>query len=307
MEYSAHTVSYRKECRYASSLDISIKSFDFNEEGKELKKLIRKTLNWLGYDLVRHVPVLDGNLNLNENLGYDLEEEAVESILVIKNHTMLSKRRLVTLYQQAVYCEKSNIPGAFVECGVWKGGAVGLMALANKKHSGQLRHIHLFDAFQEICEPDAAVDGKRAVDEVRQFTGKADRVSGRLSPLKGIYDHMGGPGTLEECRKLLETTINYNEHYLHYHQGWFQDTLPMVHETIGDIAILRLDGDWYASTKVCLAFLFDKVVVGGVVIIDDYGTYEGCKKAVDEYLAQHSLSVFLSNIDSTGRYFIKTA
>ena len=74
---------------------------------------------------------------------------------------------------------------------------------------------------------------------------------------------------------------------------------------IGPIAILRLDGDWYASTKICLEHLYDQVVSGGFVIVDDYGTYEGCRKAVDEFLAARGLHVFLSHVDPDCRYWIK--
>jgi hypothetical protein len=211
----------------------------------------------------------------------------------------------VTLYQQVAYCERYKVPGAFVECGVWKGGAAGMMALANLQTGSVRRQLHLFDAFQEICEPDSAVDGDRALKEVQQLTGKSGQDKGTLQPLTGIYDFMGGPGTLEENRKLLESTIGYPAESLHYHEGWFQETLPVVHETIGPIAILRLDGDWYASTKVCLEYLFDKVVRGGIVIIDDYGTYEGCRRAVDEFMEREGVQAYLGSIDSDCRYFVK--
>jgi hypothetical protein len=202
------------------------------------------------------------------------------------------------------YCENFGIPGAFVECGVWKGGAMGMMALANLRRGKSRRHLHLFDAFQEICEPDAAVDGERALREVLEFTGRSGHDKGELRPLTGIYDSFGGPGSLDENKSFMNTIIGYPEEFSHYHVGWFQDTLPADHDKIGPIAILRLDGDWYASTKVCLDYLFDKVVKGGVVIIDDYGSYEGCRKAVDEFLEARQQPYYLHTIDSTGRYLI---
>ena len=147
------------------------------------------------------------------------------------------------------------------------------MALVNLNKGAKRSHLHLFDAFLEICEPDASLDGERAIREVRAFTGKSGLDKGRLVAVSGIYDNMGGPGTLDENCLLLENTIGYLEKFIHYHVGWFQNNLPADHDDIGLIAILRLDGDWYASTKICLDYLFDKVVKGGVVIIDDYGTY----------------------------------
>jgi O-methyltransferase len=269
-----------------------------------MKKIIKKLFNLSGLDIVKHRPALEANMNLAEHLGFELEDEAMDCVRIVKNNTMLSKRRLVTLYQQAAYCEQCHIPGSFVECGVWKGGAMGVMALANLRKGAERRRLHLFDAFTEICEPDAAVDGERAVREVRSLTGRRGCARGKLEPLTGIYDSMGGPGTLEENKELLEKAIHYPPDFIDYHVGWFQDTIPAVCESIGPIAILRLDGDWYASTKVCLEHLFDKVVKGGIVIIDDYGTYEGCRKAVDEFIVSRKLSVYLNNIDDTGRYII---
>ncbi len=270
-----------------------------------MKYFLTRLVNLIGFDITKHRPLREANLNIDEHLGYELEAEATECVHVVKNNTMLSKRRLVTLFQQAVYCEQHEIPGSFVECGVWKGGATGVMALANLRQGKQRRHLHLFDAFQEICEPDAAVDGERALREVREFTGKSGHDKGKLHPMRGIYDSFGGPGTLEENQHLLEKTIGYPREFIHYHVGWFQNTIPADHQNIGSIAILRLDGDWYASTKVCLEYLYEKVVIGGVVIIDDYGTYEGCRRAVDEFMKLKQIQAYLAPIDSDCRFFLK--
>lgn len=272
---------------------------------RQIKKLLTKIFNIFGFDIIRHRARRDANLNIEEHLGFELEADATECIRIVKDNTMLSKRRLVTLYQQVAYCEENNISGDFVECGVWKGGAAGLMALANLRNASQRRHLHLFDAFQEICEPDAAIDGERALREVREFTGRDSHNQGKLQALSGIYDSLGGPGTLEENRQLLEKLIGYPKEFIHYHVGWFQHTLPADHQEIKQIAILRLDGDWYASTKVCLEYLFDKVVKGGVIIIDDYGTYEGCRRAVDEFMKLHQIQAYLAPIDSDCRFFVK--
>ena len=135
-----------------------------------IKHVLRKIVHAFGFDIVRLVPPLERNLGINERLGYELEEEATECILIVQNNTMLSKRRLVTLYQQVAYCERYQVPGAFVECGVWKGGAAGMMALASQQTGSAQRHIHMFDAYQEICEPDARFDGEKALKEAQQIS-----------------------------------------------------------------------------------------------------------------------------------------
>jgi len=268
-----------------------------------LRKIINTGLRPLGYELLRRREPSLGTPDAHL-LGWDLEAQARELIPSVADFTMVPVQRLINLYQQVMHCEQAGIAGSFVECGVWKGGSVALMALANLKSGKERRHLHLFDAFQEICEPDEAVDGARAVREVRQWA-PGGGVQGKLVPLKGMYNSFGGPGTLEGNRELLETAIGYDPEFIHYHVGWFQDTVKDAAHSVGPIAILRLDGDWYASTKVCLEHLYNQVVSGGFLIVDDYGTYEGCKKAVDEFLAGRNFHPFLSHVDSDCRYWIK--
>jgi hypothetical protein len=239
------------------------------------------------------------------NLGYPLEGEANECIKKIRAYTMLPYLRLLVLYQQAVFCEKHQIKGSFVECGVWKGGAVGLMALVNSRYGRERRTIHLFDAFDDICQPDASVDGEEAIQSVKRLAGADTETRGELKPIKGIYDSFGGCGSLEENKRLLEEIVGYDSEYLRYHKGWFQDTLPQSASEIEDISILRLDGDWYASIKVCLDYLYSKVVKGGFVIVDDYGYLDGCRKAVDEFLEKNNITVYLNCVDSGCVYWIK--
>ena len=275
-----------------------------------MQHLIKRAINSLGFDIKR----LDKRcgtkgpsfcFDYGHKLGYDFEGEADTLIQKIRLNTMLPYVNLLTLYEQAVFCEKNKIPGSFIECGVWKGGAVGLLALANLKYGKERRHIHLFDVFDDICEPDANIDGQRAIKDARTYAGKDTGTAGKLKPLRGFYDNFGGRGTIEENRDLLERIIGYPPHYLSYHKGWFQDTLPKDSDDIDAIAILRLDGDWYASTKICLEYLYDKVVPGGFIIIDDYGCYEGCKKAVDSFIEERGLAIFLNYSDPSCRYWIK--
>lgn len=105
--------------------------------------------------------------------------------------------------------------------------------------------------------------------------------------------------------KLNRKLIGYPPDKVFYHKGWFQNTVPADKQNIKSIAILRLDGDWYDSTKVCIENLYDKVVPGGFVIFDDYGLYEGCKKAVDEFFESRKESHFLNYTTRACRYFRK--
>ena len=254
-----------------------------------LKRLAKNLLSRAGYEIsARPRPI------------YGTRDAFDRDLAIVRGNTMLPEPRLLSLYDQVVFCEQNDIEGAFVECGVWKGGAVGLMALAASAPGS--RALHLFDAFTDICEPDPAVDGAKAVAE-------ASRVAvpeGRLQPMEGIYDSIGGHGTLEECRALIEQRIGYPADRVHYHVGWFQDTMPRSAKSIGPVAILRIDGDWYASTKVCLDHLVDLVAPGGFVIIDDYGCIPACKKAVEDYRSAHGIVEPVVTIDWSGVYWRRT-
>ena len=118
-----------------------------------MKKIINNGLRKLGYEIrkIQENENISFYNDIDRNIGYEFEKEANKAIKIVRKHTMLPYVNLVTLYEQVLYCEKRNIEGDFVECGVWKGGAVGLMALANLKYGTKRRKIHLFDAFEEIC------------------------------------------------------------------------------------------------------------------------------------------------------------
>lgn len=260
-----------------------------------VKSVIQKILGDFGYEVRKKAAPVDSI----EIPTFEFDREVERQIAVIRGHTMLPFARLQSLYEQVIYCETNGIAGSFVECGTWKGGAIGLMAMANLKYGCERRHLHLFDSFAGIPEPDETIDGSLAIQEV-QAVGGGTR--GNLAPVSGLYESVG---TLQVNRDLLEQTIGYAPSHLHYHPGWFQETLPRDASQMGPIAILRLDGDWYASTKICLDHFFAKVVNGGFVIIDDYGRYEGCRKAVDEFMERENINAFLHRIDSEGRYLIK--
>jgi len=229
------------------------------------------------------------------------EGELLTLLSRVRPYTMLSDERLVCVYDQVVHAETSGIEGSFVECGAWRGGCAGLMALANLAHGVERRQIHLFDSFSGIPEPDASVDGPRAILEARRF-GVEPR--GRLVSQPQFYRNMGRQtGSLSDCRHLLEALVGYPAGFISYHQGFFEETVPAVAGQTAPIALLHLDGDWYSSTKVCLDHLYDLMVPGGLVTVDDYGAYEGCRKAVDAFLQERGLRPFMHRVDREVRVF----
>jgi hypothetical protein len=263
-----------------------------------IQRIVSRITGLFGYQLEKSgqkAPYLD----------YDYGAEAHTAIEICKSNSMMPHVNLATLYEQAVYCEKSEIPGDYVECGVWKGGAVGMMAAANLKHGKSRRKLHLFDSFDDICEPDPEKDGKFAVEDMKRLTNPSFNPTGKVEAIKGVYDQFGGHGTIDACNELLVEKVHYPKENIIYHKGWFQDTLKLDASQIDQIAILRLDGDWYDSVKICLEYLYPKVSKGGMIVIDDYGYYEGCTKAVDEYLKENKIKTFLSYSRFGCRYFVK--
>lgn len=193
----------------------------------------------------------------------------------------------VFAFENAVeYVIKNDIAGDIVECGVWKGGSMMAAALT-LLNLGVKRRLYLFDTFAGMTKP-TAVD--------RDFEG----TSAFQLLEAGELEVNNVP--LEEVKTNLRST-GYDENLINYIKGPVEETLPdKAPETI---AILRLDTDWYESTRHELEHLFPRVSSGGVVIIDDYGHFEGARRAVDEFIGATKLPLLLNRIDYTARICVK--
>jgi hypothetical protein len=197
------------------------------------------------------------------------------------------------LWNLCEYISLEDLQGDFVECGVWKGGSAGLMGLALKKFDpDKKRNLLLFDSFEGMPQP-CLQDG----DAAAQYSGGVN--AGELTSVHQCE------ASLEEVRHFLIDQLQLESARVIFHQGWFQETLPKLGQEPGKIVLLRLDGDWYESTKICLDTLYDRVVMGGVIILDDYYCWEGCKKATDEFLTKRSIVAQLKRIDVDSCYWIK--
>jgi hypothetical protein len=207
----------------------------------------------------------------------------LQAVHFVQPYTMVGFERLMNAYDLARRAEEKRLPGAIVECGVFKGGSAAVMTMAASPE----RKIWLFDSFEGLPEP-TAEDGEKAVE----YSGH--RTSGALEPIGQCV------GPLDVVKELFFDKMHVDPARVEIRKGWFQETLPTARHELGPIAVLRLDGDWYDSTKVCLENLYGLVVSGGFVIIDDYGYWEGCRRAVDEFLAARQLSVTLNVVDDSG-------
>ena len=207
--------------------------------------------------------------------------------------TMTSTERLYALYAACNHVVDAGLPGAFVECGVWRGGSAMMMALCLKDRGIIDRDIFLFDTFEGMPVPEG-VDRSFAGEDARG-TFEATRTGDDAS------DWCYSP--LDEVKRNMLST-GYPADRIHLVKGKVEDTLPGGFPG-STIALLRLDTDWYASTRHELIHLYPKLVEGGVLIIDDFGHWEGAKKAVIEYFDEHRPGILLNRLDSTGRIGVK--
>jgi hypothetical protein len=240
-----------------------------------------------------HHDLLSSRGNLSDDLPADFSPSEREDINAVRPYTMTSPERLVCLSRGIDHLVTQQIAGDIVECGVWKGGSMLLIARKLARMGDTGRDLFLFDTFEGMSEPTgedvSAVDHTRAGDLLEV----ADRTEG---------DNVWCYSPIDEVRSNLQKSA-YPMDKMHFIKGKVEETLP--EPSIGPIALLRLDTDWYESTRHELETLYDKLVPGGLLIIDDYGHWSGSRKAVDEFIAIRKLPIFLHRIDYTGRMAIK--
>ncbi|MFD3487862.1 TylF/MycF/NovP-related O-methyltransferase [Streptomyces sp. NPDC058665] len=222
-------------------------------------------------------------------LPADYDDEAKSIIRAVKPYTMTSPERLNAFILATRHVVRHNIPGDIVECGVWRGGSMQACAKTLLSLGETDRGLHLFDTFEGMPPPtaeDLRRDGKSA-EELLAAQGK-DRPIWAIASLEDVQ-----AGFAE---------LPYPGERVHYVQGMVEDTVPQ--QAPEQISILRLDTDWYASTKHELEFLYPRLVSGGVLLIDDYGYWQGSRQAVDEFLEKTGERLLMLRMDE-GRIAVK--
>jgi O-methyltransferase len=256
---------------------------------RTLKRIIRRVLHHAGYDVIPYSPRAVGpppTPEVMEAKFHELRKQAAP-------YTMTSVERMYALYKSVEYIVHNRVPGDFVECGVWKGGSAMLIALVLRDLGATDRRIFLYDTFEGMSEP----------------TGVDRSITGEFAPATWPQTMTGEVSSwcyagLEEVMTNLSST-GYPRELLHFVQGKVEDTVPAT--LPGPVALLRLDTDWYESTYHELQHLFPLICRGGVLIIDDYGYWQGAKKAVDDYFRDAGTRPLLVRLDSTGRLAVKMA
>lgn len=251
-----------------------------------LSRRAHKALRSVGLDLIR-VPK-DPLARLVEHY----EASVVDTIRAVAPYSLTSPERLAALCEATRYVVQAGIPGDIVECGVWRGGSMMAVARTLLESGDTSRKLYLYDTFAGMPPPgekDVTHAGTAAGD-LMQGADKDDPSSiWCRAPLEGVRTALFGVG--------------YPRDKIYFVQGKVEDTIPQT--TPEHISLLRLDTDWYESTRHELIHLFPRLRAGGVMIIDDYGHWKGARQAVDEYLAGSKARVLLNRIDYTGRIAVK--
>jgi O-methyltransferase len=251
-----------------------------------MKQILKKIINRAGFDLVRLKPRIEPAFDAAIP-DFSNEEKAI--IAKARSYTMTSVERLATLLNAVTYVAKNNIPGDIVECGVWRGGSMMVTALTLLAHGDQSRSLYLYDTFEGMSSPtkrDKSLDGVSAEQQLNQQPRGT-----------GIWCY----ASLEDVRANLLST-GYPADKIHLIKGKVEDTIPSIIPP--HLSLLRLDTDWYESTKHELTHLFPLLDAKGIMIIDDYGHWQGARTAVDEYFREQNRSVYLHRIDYTGRILV---
>jgi O-methyltransferase len=252
----------------------------------DLRDVVRRFLRKKGSDIAWH---------LAQRAAYppDFSLDQIELCSSVRPYTMTSPERIVALAEAVETTERNQVPGAYVECGVWRGGSSMVMAHVLRRLGNPTRELYLFDTFAGMVEP-TAHDRKRGGKSAGMILKRTERRAGR-----NVWCIAG----LADVRQNLAST-GYPIEQVRFVEGKVEDTIPA--QAPEQIALLRLDTDWYASTRHELEQLYPRLSPGGIVIIDDYGHWEGARKAVDEYLAGLPSRPHLFRLDYTGRGLVKS-
>ena len=223
----------------------------------------------------------DGAVSLdNKPFRRDVREDG--SDWPARAHTMIGVKRLENIRYCAEEVFKAEVPGDFMETGVWRGGATIFMRALLAAYQRTDKRVWVADSFAGLPPPDPGAFPADRGDQHHTHPELA-------SSLQTVKDNFARYGLLDDQVVFL--------------QGWFRDTLPGC--GVEQLSVLRLDGDMYESTIVALDALYPRLAPGGFLIVDDYGAVPACRQAVHDYRAKHGIAEEIVRIDWAGVYWRK--
>lgn len=247
-----------------------------------IEKVIRRLASRVGYDVRRREA---------PRPPPDLEPEFLALYEACKPYTRTSVERMYALHQATQYIVRAGVPGAVVECGVWRGGSAMIAAMTLAASHDRARELWLYDTYEGMSEPGELDRDWRGISAAELMK------KGEANKETSVWCY----SSLDEVRANMQRT-GYPSERLRFVKGKVEDSLPG--EAPAQIALLRLDTDFYESTYHELTHLYPRLAPGGVLIIDDYGHWAGARKATDQYFTQLGKPLLLQRIDYTGRMAI---
>lgn len=256
-----------------------------------MKRLLQKTANAFGYHIGRdHKSIMRSQTPVEIS---DVEREIIEDVMS-NGLTLVSYERLWATLLACKYVVDRNIEGDFVECGVWRGGNA-IVAARFFQINGIDKKVWCFDTFEGMTPPTAADvthTGRPAIDDFVRSSKGSHSTWGYVA-LEEVQENF--------AKRDLLTGVNFVKGDVLVTLSQHREALPP------QISVLRLDTDWYESTKKELEILYPLLSVGGVILIDDYGAWSGSRQAVDEYFEKHQNRPLLHRTDFDGRSGVKLA
>jgi hypothetical protein len=246
--------------------------------------MLHKILRSLGYKLSKTA----------DEVYHTIQDDTFQKLYApCKPYTLTSAERMYGLYKAVAYIAQNNIPGCLVECGAWRGGSAMMMANTLLHFGIKDRKIYLYDTYGGMSAPteeDKDIKGGKAADLLQQQD---------IQVANSVWCY----ASIEDVRANMALT-GYPSENIIYVKGMVEDTLP-AQSPAENMALLRLDTDWYASTLHELNYLYPMLNKEGVLVIDDYGHWQGCRKAVDAYF--EGKKILFHRVDYTGVVAVKTS
>jgi hypothetical protein len=236
-------------------------------------------------------------VNMGGESTADIKSGFLEVYKRCQDYTLTPFKAMYAIYEAASYVAKARIAGDFVECGVWKGGSSMIAALAFLQHNSPDRKLYLYDTYEGM--PDFADNDGNIEASLSPFQLAMNLTAQIRGSNAGILY-----APLEDVRRNMQST-GYPEENIFFVKGMIEDTIPA--QAPEQISLLHLDSDLYQSTYHELVHLYPRLTKGGVLLIDDYGSWKGSKKATDQYFEEHGISMLLASVGAGGAHMgIKT-
>lgn len=246
-----------------------------------MKKFINQLISKAGYNITK----------ISQNQYNDFDTEFFSILKIARPFSMTSPERMYAAYQATKYIVMNNISGDIVECGTWRGGSAMIVALTLKLLKSTERKIYLYDTYEGMSQPtekDVSINQMSAFKNWAKINNRKEKVF-CYSPLEEVQQNVFSTG--------------YPVNNFIFVKGKVEETIPSL--IPNQIALLRLDTDWYESTYHEMKHLYPKLISDGVLIIDDYGHWQGAREAIDQYFTEINRKPLLNRIDYTGRLMIK--